>query len=346
MSSPLAMGQSTGFDLDRKVSFCTAGAAFSKGDIVTPTALAHDTTGGTRTVVAPTSVSIKYGIHGVIMDNCASGALVQVCWVGEVDAFTQSANAISVIGAYTTYTVRTTKTLDADPPGALPRRLVALALDTSSGVAASATRTLRRVWFDGINGFAMDFGTAGASAMFQPAQLLATPLTTPSAAYASSATISTFAAVTPGTDDINVSLPTNFLNVAGRAILITASGTLGATGTPTLTLTPVLDTAGPTAGTKVALHNLVGTLSTALSGNLWTAQWLASCKTTGATGTMYTACTNGRIAVVTSNDVGAPVTSAAVDLTAALFVKIRPTWDASSASNTTTLDSLYVQRVS
>lgn len=345
MVNPIATSFGTGFEIERKTALATAGAAFSAGDVVAWTPVERSSSGGIITIRTPTTQDLRTGLFGVVLQNCASGATnVPVLTRGEVDCYTQSAGGTTIITGYTPYTVRTTKTLDADPPAQYPRRIVALALETSNSVAASATRALRTVLFDGENGFGLDFGSNANSNSFQPSQTLAAPLTTPSAAYASSATIATFAATTPGTDDISVAIPAGALNGVGRSILIRASGTWGATGTPTLTLTPALDTAALTAGTQVALHNIVGTL-TALTGQLWCMEWLVTTKTAGASGTLFSAATGCKIASATSSDVGAPVTSGATDLTAALYVKIRGTWSASSASNTTTLDSLIVQKV-
>lgn len=338
----IALGPAPGFDILPDDVVLTAGAAFSKGDVVCITEV-DVTTGPMVTARVPTAVDLRYGIAAVALADVASGANGTFRVRGPCQAFTQSAQGTTTIAGFTTYTLRTTKTLDADPPLQIPRKQFALALESSSG-AASATKALRWVMMDGVNGFGLDFGSNANSVGQTLAQSLTSPLITASAAYASSSTISTFATTTPGTDDINVSIPSGFMNAAGRAILVTASGTWGATGTPTLTLDVALDSTGATAGTPVQCHTIVGTL-TALTGQLWTLQVLVSTKTTGATGTLYSTCTGVKIASATSSNVGAPLTSAAIDLTAAKFLKIRPTWSASSASNTTTMDSLLVQRV-
>lgn len=342
MLGNIATGPGPDYQIFPDYAYLTAGATFAAGDVVGVTVVSPGT-GPTTTITTPSTAHLKYGICAVAVNAVTSGDVGLFMFRGFIQAFTQSAGGAATIGVMSTYTLRTTKTLDVDPPLVLPRKIFALALETSSG-AASATRALRWVQFNGVEGFGLDFGSNGASNAFTPAQTLAAPLTVASAAYASSATISTFATTTAGTDDISAAVPASTLNTAGRSLLITASGTWGATATPTLTLAPYLDTIALTAGTQVALHSMVGTL-TALTGQLWCMQWLVSCKTTGATGTVYTSAVGGKIASATSSDVGVPVTSAAVDLTAALFVKIRPTWSASSASNTTTLDSLMVQRV-
>lgn len=341
----IARGPGAGFKIFPDEETMTAGAAFSRGDVCVVTPPTTDPV-STPMLIArtPASTDPRNSVACVAMEDIASGATGRFLFRGECQAFTQSVAGTTTIFGYSPYTLKTTKTLDADPQLQLPRKIFAFALEPSSG-AASATRALRWVQFNGVEGFGFDFGFPGiASNMGVLSQALNTPRIAASAAYASSSTIATFAAVTPGTDDIFAAVPAGFLNAVGRSVLVTASGTWAATGTPTLTLDLWADTLGLTAGTQVILQSVVGTL-TALTGQLWTMQWLVTCKTAGATGTLYTSATGAKIANATSNDVGIPVTSAAIDLTAIENLKVRATWSASSASNTTTLDQLLVQRV-
>ena len=149
---------------------------------------------------------------------------------------------------------------------------------------------------------------------------------TASGAVSNTTTETTLLSTVAGTK----TLPTNFFSAAGSTARITVCGTITNTGTPTLDLklkygSTVIASTGATT-----LVNITGT------GN-FTATFIVTCRSTGASGTVQasglltyfsTATTPNLVQFADQNTTINTTTSNAIDLTA--------TWGTASASNTAT----------
>lgn len=133
--------------------------------------------------------------------------------------------------------------------------------------------------------------------------------------------------------------------VAGAVYRIKAWGTLGVTGTPTITFVCKLGGAG---GTTMITFPAVTVRSAATNG-FWELEYYLACATTGGSGTwspMAKYTHNFLTSVTTYTTVG-PITSAPVarDTTAASDMVLCATWSAASASNTITCHGFAAERV-
>ncbi|MDH6448169.1 hypothetical protein M2155_000577 [Streptomyces sp. SAI-119] len=133
--------------------------------------------------------------------------------------------------------------------------------------------------------------------------------------------------------------------VAGAVYRIKAWGTLGVTGTPTITFVCKL---GGTGGATMVTFPAVTVRSGATDG-FWEAEFYLSCATTGASGTwapMARYTHNFLTSVTTYTPVG-PITAAPVtrDTTVANDMVLCATWSAASASNTITCRGFAGERV-
>lgn len=149
---PKIVGPGKGFDLANVDFFVTnaTGAATVAGDVVAMTPVA---TGILTTYRVPISTDFR-GLSwiGVALENIAIGGTGRIRFRGQCKAFTLSTGAATTISVGLPYTVKAGSVMDIDTPSLFPRKWFALALDESSG-AASATKALRLVLLDGIDGF-------------------------------------------------------------------------------------------------------------------------------------------------------------------------------------------------
>lgn len=153
---PKIVGPGKGFDLANVDFFVTngTGAVTALGDIV---AVGPTTTGILTSYRVPAGTPSGYDFRGfcwigVALEPIAIGGIGRIRFRGQCLAFTLSTGAATTISAGKPYVAKTGSVLDIDTPAAAPRRYVALALEESSG-AASATKALRNVLLDGIDGF-------------------------------------------------------------------------------------------------------------------------------------------------------------------------------------------------
>ena len=133
--------------------------------------------------------------------------------------------------------------------------------------------------------------------------------------------------------------------VAGAVYRIKAWGTLGVTGTPTITFVCKL---GGTGGATMVTFPAVTVRSGATDG-FWELEFYLACATTGASGTwapMARYTHNFLTSVTTYTPVG-PITAAPVtrDTTVANDMVLCATWSAASASNTITCRGFAGERV-
>lgn len=122
--------------------------------------------------------------------------------------------------------------------------------------------------------------------------------------------------------------PAGSLNVAGKVIRVRASGVLGNTGTPDLTVKLYYG--------STALGTATGTMATITTTKAWTLNMDLVVTATGATGTVKG---DGKFVYNTSAIAGVTWDiensgGSTVDLTAAGAFTIKGTWSASSSSNT------------
>ena len=142
-------------------------------------------------------------------------------------------------------------------------------------------------------------------------------------------------------------IPANDM-VAGATYKITAWGTAGVTGTPTITYKARI---GGVAGS--ALGTTAFTASSGVTGKVWKSEIYLVCLTTGASGTVFANLhsTTG-ITVAGGNPVATPGTAmdggsaVTVDTTASKDLVLTVTWGAASASNTCTARGYTAERVS
>lgn len=133
--------------------------------------------------------------------------------------------------------------------------------------------------------------------------------------------------------------------VAGAVYLVRAWGTLGVTGTPTITFVCKL---GGTGGATMVTFPAVTVRSGATDG-FWDLEFYLACATTGASGTwspMAKYTHNFLTSATTYTPVG-PITSAPVtrDTTVSNDMVLCATWSAASASNTITCRGFTGQRI-
>jgi len=133
--------------------------------------------------------------------------------------------------------------------------------------------------------------------------------------------------------------------VAGAVYRIKAWGTLGVTGTPTITFACKL---GGTGGATMVTFPAVTVRSGATDG-FWEAEFYLACATTGASGTwspMARYTHNFLTSVTTYTPIG-PITSAPVtrDTTIANDMVLCATWGTASSSNTITCRGFAGERV-
>jgi len=125
-----------------------------------------------------------------------------------------------------------------------------------------------------------------------------------------------------------LTLPVNFF-VIGKTIRVRAMGIFSDTGTPNITMTYKL---GSTTIMSTGAVALAGTIS----NNSWMAEGLITCRTVGATGTVFG---QGYFEYDESTHAGTRLGMAAtaavtVDTTSTLAVNLTVTWGTNSASNT------------
>jgi hypothetical protein len=140
-----------------------------------------------------------------------------------------------------------------------------------------------------------------------------------------------------GTVTGSATLPANFF-AQGKTIIVFITGTYNSTGSPTCTLN--LTIGGVAMGTIVLTHN------NALTTAYYDAQFVITCRTTGATGTLqYSA--NGKLNTSTATASAVffqnSTTSGSVDTTGTLAIGLTGTWSAASPSNSLTASIVTAQ---
>jgi hypothetical protein len=125
-------------------------------------------------------------------------------------------------------------------------------------------------------------------------------------------------------------LPVNFFTV-GKTLKFYLYGTIATILTPTIRIKAKL-------GSVIILDTAVDTLSTITGTNLFTTEGIITCRTTGATGTvfgqgltLYYTGTTGLSGLASPN-----TTTSTIDTTATQTLDITVTWGTASASNTIT----------
>jgi hypothetical protein len=142
-----------------------------------------------------------------------------------------------------------------------------------------------------------------------------------------------------GTVTGSTTLPANFF-AQGKTIIVFITGTYNSTGSPSCTLN--LTIGGVAMGTIVLTHN------NALTTAYYDAQFVITCRTTGATGTLqYSA--NGKLNTSTATASAVffqnSTTSGSVDTTGTLAIGLTGTWSAASLSNTITASIVTAQYI-
>jgi hypothetical protein len=159
-------------------------------------------------------------------------------------------------------------------------------------------------------------------------------------------TSTTVANTTTETVIATYNIPANDM-IAGAVYKITAWGTAGVTGTPTLAYKA---RHGGVAGSLLATCTF--TASSGVTNKVWKAELYVVCLTTGASGTVFgnLDCANG-VAVAGANPVTNPTvimdggSALTVDTTASKDLVITTTWSAASASNTVTCRGFAAERI-
>ena len=132
------------------------GAGFAAGDVVCLRINTSTFTWETSSAVAAGDVT--KGIMGVCLEPIAQNAFGRVLVRGVVTAFTEATAGTVLNGTLMVATTAGDLEADRATYGLNQGKLVARALFTG---AVGATRTLRSVIFDGINGWGGIFGGAG-----------------------------------------------------------------------------------------------------------------------------------------------------------------------------------------
>lgn len=143
----------------------------------------------------------------------------------------------------------------------------------------------------------------------------------------------------------NVTIPANYMQ-DGRTIRITAFGELSTTATPTIQF---FLRWGGVAGTLIAKSDAITTTNNSSKLN-WMFQCYVTTRTNGSTGALYGMGEAG-VQLTTSTDtkniIGAGGSNtpapAVVDLTVDTALAFSVQWSASSASNTLTCHSYYIE---
>jgi hypothetical protein len=138
----------------------------------------------------------------------------------------------------------------------------------------------------------------------------------------------------PGAGEGSLTLDANYLEV-GRSLLLKAYGVVSDTGTPTLTVRFKI------GGTEIVS---TGALSTggSLSNAGWDIEVLLTCRTAGASGTVFV---NGLFRHSTTLTPLTSTSTDTVDTTGTLALDVTAQWDTASASNTITCDNLVVTQL-
>ena len=134
-------------------------------------------------------------------------------------------------------------------------------------------------------------------------------------------------------------LPANFFGV-GKTIIVYVTGTYNSTGTPTCTLNLTIG--------GVAMGSIVLTHTSGITTGFYDAQFVITCRTTGASGTLqYSGI--GRLNTGTATATGAffqnSTTSGSVNTTGTLAVDLTATWSAANASNSITASIVTAQYI-
>ena len=135
--------------------------------------------------------------------------------------------------------------------------------------------------------------------------------------------------------DQNYTVPAGLLNTVRNTIRVVASGRCSSTGTPTLQLKLK-------AGSTTLIDIGALTLGSGVTNRPWAIDAIVTCRATGGSGTLSTTVQTQRVDGRSGNAVR---TDATVDLTASFTLQVSATWGTSSASNTTTLETLVVEAV-
>jgi hypothetical protein len=122
---------------------------------------------------------------------------------------------------------------------------------------------------------------------------------------------------------------------AGRSLHIRAMGFVSTTGTPNLTLKFKL------GSTVIASTGAVATGS-GLANALWTVDVWLTCRTTGATGTVFA---QGQAFVAAAYEPMVNTTTSTIDTTGTLAMQVTAQFSAADPANTITGTNVYIQKV-
>jgi len=189
----------------------------------------------------------------------------------------------------------------------------------------------------------LDFATSGSGVIVSDANgtLTKSAELTALGIFAQTSTVTvantTTATTLLGTLTGSATLAANFF-AQGKTIIVFVTGTYNSTGSPTCTLNLTIG--------GVAMGSIVLTHSNSLTTAYYDAQFIITCRTTGATGTLqYSA--NGKLN--TSSATASAVffqnstTSGSVNTTGTLAIDLQATWSAANASNSITASIVTAQ---
>lgn len=132
------------------------------------------------------------------------------------------------------------------------------------------------------------------------------------------------------------------LNLVGRTLRVRSYGQITNAATPTLTMAVLL-------GATVIGSTLAQTMATITGTAMWKLETESTCRTTGASGTLFTSgtftywTTSRLVSVVWSVMNTTPFTADTVDLTVAKAVHVQATWGTSSGSNNLTVHQTFAE---
>ena len=127
-----------------------------------------------------------------------------------------------------------------------------------------------------------------------------------------------------------LTLPANFFTI-GKSLKFTLYGMIATLVTPTLRIKVKL-------GATVIIDTTAATLATITGTNLFFTEWMLTCRTTGATGTIFGQGLAFYFTGITGlSGIASPTTAtSAIDTTTTQVFDISVTWGTASASNTIT----------
>ncbi len=134
----------------------------------------------------------------------------------------------------------------------------------------------------------------------------------------------------------SMTLAAGYFGSAGKSIHVRVMGVISNTSTPTLRIRMKL-------GSVTVIDSTAVTTPSSLSNHIFIADAYITCRTTGATGTVFA---QGHLQTGGSF-FGMPNTAAssAIDLTGTLLLAVTGQWGSLSASNTLTVTHLFVEKL-